>query len=213
MQRLATAKSLAPHAGRNVRRIHYPGPTCLATAKSLASHPSRNVRRVHYTGPACLATAKGLALHPGWNVQRVHYPGPPHDVFINHRGIDTKLNLSGLLFHQFSELNLRPFLDIKSMRPGEPLLEKLNKTIRGCKVGWRVLAPLLRVALQVVDDGNYSDMDLQRFRDALEEARDTVGLTFDTVRGDWLKLLKDASDAVIRHVLEVDQEAEVSSTQ
>ncbi|KAI6703755.1 hypothetical protein NL676_012891 [Syzygium grande] len=49
-------------------------------------------------------------------------------------------------------------------------------------------------------------MDLQRFRAALEEARDTVGLTFDTVRGDWLKLLKDASDAVVRTVLEVDQE-------
>ncbi|KAI6703757.1 hypothetical protein NL676_012893 [Syzygium grande] len=161
--------------------------------------------------PLCLATAKSLGRHPGLNVRRVHYAGPPHDVFINHRGIDTKLNLSGLLFHRFSELNLRPFLDIKSMRPGEPLLEKLNEAIRGCKVGVAVFSPrycesphclhelaMLRETkkrvipifcdvkpsqLQVVDDGNYSDMDLQRFSAALEEARDAVGLTFDTVRG------------------------------
>ncbi|KAI6703756.1 hypothetical protein NL676_012892 [Syzygium grande] len=108
-------------------------PLCLATAKGLALHPSLNI---HYP-----AADKSLALHPGLNVRRVHHPGPPHDVFINHRGIDTKLNLSGLLFHRFSELNLRPFLDIKSMRPGEPLLEKLNEARRGCKVGVAAFSP------------------------------------------------------------------------
>ncbi|KAI6703758.1 hypothetical protein NL676_012894 [Syzygium grande] len=155
--------------------------------------------------PLCLATAKSLGRHPGLNVRRVHYAGPPHDVFINHRGIDTKLNLSGLLFHRFSELNLRPFLDIKSMRPGEPLLEKINEAIRGCKVGVACSRPAIasrphclhRLAtlrgdqervipifcdvkpsqLQVVDERELFDLDLQRFSAGLERRGTRIGLT------------------------------------
>ncbi|XP_048140771.1 TIR-only protein-like [Rhodamnia argentea] len=159
---------------------------------------------------------------------------PTCEVFINHRGIDTKRNVSGLLGHYLGVLGLRPFLDSKSMRPGDPLFKKISEAICGCKVGVAVFSPrycespycLHELAallengkrvipifcdvkpseLQVVGDGICSDMDLQRFRDAIDEARDTVGLTFDTSTGDWSKLLNDATDAVVRKVLEVDEE-------
>ncbi|KAK3433149.1 TIR-only protein [Eucalyptus grandis] len=184
-----------------------------------------------------VATAKSLIHHRGRNLRQkiqMQVLRPPCDVFINHRGIDTKRNVSGLLFHYFSVHNLRPFLDSKNMRPGDSLYQKINEAICGCKVGVAVFSPnycespycLHELAvlmenkkrvipifcdvkpslLQVRDDGLCSDMDLQRFRDALEEARDTVGLTFDTTTGDWSKLLKDATDAVVRNVLEVDEE-------
>ncbi|KAF8031235.1 hypothetical protein BT93_D0441 [Corymbia citriodora subsp. variegata] len=184
-----------------------------------------------------VATAKTLIHHRARDFRQrnpIQVLRPPCDVFINHRGIDTKRNVSGLLFHYFSVLNLRPFLDSKSMRPGDSLYQKINEAIRGCKVGLAVFSPhycespycLHELAvlmenkkrvipifcdvkpsqLQVMDDGACSDMDLQRFRDALEESRDTVGLTFDTSSGDWSRLLKDATDAVVRNVLEVDEE-------
>ncbi|KAI3439940.1 TIR domain-containing protein [Psidium guajava] len=184
-----------------------------------------------------VATAKSLIHHRGHDLRRkiqVQVLRPTCDVFINHRGIDTKRNVSGLLGHYLGVLGHRPFLDSRSMRPGDSLFQKINEAICGCKVGVAVFSPrycespycLHELAvlvengkrvipifcdvkpseLQVMDDGICSDMDLQRFRDALDEARDTVGLTFDTSTGDWSKLLKDATDAVRRNVLEVDEE-------
>ncbi|KAI3439931.1 F-box domain-containing protein [Psidium guajava] len=128
----------------------------------------------------------------------------------------------------------RAFLDSKSVRPRDPLLRKINEAICGCKVGVAVFSPRCRespyclhelaplvekgkraipivrdvktLELHVMEDGICSDMDWQRFRDALNDARDTVGLTFDTSTGDWSKLLNDATDAVVRNVLEVDEE-------
>lgn len=138
-------------------------------------------------------------------------PGSPCDVFINHRGVDTKRNVAGLLYHHLLRLRLRPFLDSKSMKPGDKLSEEIDVAIRGCKVGVAVISPTYcdsyfclhelssimergkRVVpifcdvkpseLRVRNDGSCPDLELDRFRLALEEAKCTVGLTFDTIRG------------------------------
>ncbi|KAL3576690.1 hypothetical protein D5086_021973 [Populus alba] len=43
----------------------------------------------------------------------------PCDVFINHRGIDTKRTVATLLYDHLSRLKLHPFLDNKNMKPGD----------------------------------------------------------------------------------------------
>lgn len=70
----------------------------------------------------------------------------PCDVFINHRGIDTKRNMASLLYHYLSRLNVRPFLDKNTMKPGDNLLERIENAIKDCKV---YVLPSARVSLSV----------------------------------------------------------------
>ncbi|KAK4837242.1 hypothetical protein QYF36_003890 [Acer negundo] len=135
----------------------------------------------------------------------------PCDVFINHRGIDTKRTVATLLYDYLSRRNLNPFLDNKNMKPGDKLFEKINAAIRECKVGVTVFSPnycdsyfcLHELALimeskkkvipifcdikpsqlRVVDDGKCPKNEIRRFSLALEEAKYTVGLTFDSLKG------------------------------
>lgn len=135
----------------------------------------------------------------------------PCDVFINHRGIDTKRTVVTLLYDHLFRLNLHPFLDNKNMKPGDKLFDNINSAIRKCKVGVTVFSPrycesyfcLHELALimeskkkvipifcdikpsqlRVVNDGKCPVEDIRRFRWALEEAKYTVGLTFDSLKG------------------------------
>ncbi|GFQ02535.1 hypothetical protein PHJA_002397500 [Phtheirospermum japonicum] len=155
-------------------------------------------------------------------------------MFINHRGVDTKRNVSGLLYYHLRGLGLRPFLDSKSMKPGDKLFDKIDVAIRECKVGVAVLSPMYcdsyfclhelslmtelkkRVVpifcdvkpsdLRVKDDGSRPPEDIAKFRLALEEAKLTVGLTFDTRGGDWVEFLANATDVVIKNLIEVEEE-------
>ncbi|KAK4399084.1 TIR-only protein [Sesamum angolense] len=159
---------------------------------------------------------------------------PPCDVFINHRGVDTKRNVAGLLYHHLRSLRLRPFLDSKSMKPGDKLFDKIDVAIRECKVGIAVFSPMYCDSyfclhelslmtecgkkivpvfcdvkpseLRVKDDGSCPPKDLDKFQAALEEAKNTVGLTFDTLRGDWPEFLANATDVVIKNLMEVEEE-------
>ena len=136
---------------------------------------------------------------------------PPCDVFINHRCIDTKRTISGLLFNHLSGLGLHPFLDSKNMKPGDKLFDNIDRAIHESKVGVAVFSPrycesyfcLHELALlmetkkrvipifcdvkpsqlHVKDNGRCHPRELQRFAHALEEAKYTVGLTFDTLEG------------------------------
>lgn len=141
----------------------------------------------------------------------VTWQQPSCDVFINHRGIDTKKNVAGLLYNHLVRLRLRPFLDSKNMKPGDKLFDKIDAAITRCKVGVVVFSPrycqsyfclheLARIMeakkkvipvfcdvkpseLIVRDDGSCSKHQLDRFKTALEEAKYTVGLTFDSSNG------------------------------
>ncbi|KAG6664609.1 hypothetical protein CIPAW_02G105300 [Carya illinoinensis] len=62
-------------------------------------------------------------------------PVPPHDVFISHRGPDTRRNIAGLLHDYLLKRGLRPFIDYRNLKAGEKLSEKIDTAIRECKVG------------------------------------------------------------------------------
>ncbi|KAL2931988.1 TMV resistance protein N [Bienertia sinuspersici] len=161
-------------------------------------------------------------------------PKPPHDVFINHRGVDTKRTIAGLLYQYLSSLGYNPFLDNKSMKPGDKLYEKIDPAIKGCRVGVAVFSPnycdsyfcLHELALmmeskkkvipifcdvkpselQVKDNGCWSPKDVQKFSRAIEEAKDIVGLTFDTLNGDWAEFLTSATNSVLQSLHETEEE-------
>ncbi|GLT69371.1 hypothetical protein SLA2020_415280 [Shorea laevis] len=158
---------------------------------------------------------------------------PVCDVFINHRGPDTKRTIATLLYDYLSRLNLRPFLDNKNMKPGDKLFDNIDSAIRRCKVGVAVLSPrycdsyfcLHELALlmeskkkvipifcdikpsqlKVLNNGICPPNDIQRFSRALEEAKDTVGLTFDSSKGNWTDVVTSTTDIVIKSVIEMDR--------
>ncbi|KAL2495087.1 Toll-Interleukin-Resistance (TIR) domain family protein [Forsythia ovata] len=183
----------------------------------------------------------GQILQSRKQVQTNNNPRPC-DVFINHRGIDTKRSVAGLLYnHLRRDLRLRPFLDSKNMKPGDKLFDKIEGAIGQCKIGIAVFSPqycdshfcLHELALmmetkkkvipvfcdvkpselRVKDYGNCPAKDVDRFQMALEEAKYTVGLAFDTLAGDWSEFLARASDAVIKNLVEVEQERLISRKQ
>ncbi|KAG6387338.1 hypothetical protein SASPL_152525 [Salvia splendens] len=156
----------------------------------------------------------------------------PYDVFINHRGTDTKRTVATLLYDHLFRLRIRPFLDNKSMKAGDKLFDKIDKAIGGCKVGVAVFSPrycdsyfcLHELALmmdlkrkvipifcdvkpsqlRLVDDGTMSPEEVTRFRSALEEAKHTVGLDFDSHKGNWSDVVKNAANIVIESLAEIE---------
>ncbi|KAL6656782.1 hypothetical protein ACP70R_004562 [Stipagrostis hirtigluma subsp. patula] len=67
-----------------------------------------------------------------------------YDVFINHRGADTKRNVARLLYDRLQQLTgggVRSFLDNMSMRPGDRLEDCLDAAIRECRVGVAIFSP------------------------------------------------------------------------
>ncbi|KAM7249757.1 hypothetical protein ACFE04_020480 [Oxalis oulophora] len=171
------------------------------------------------------------------NHQVINNPQKPTcDVFINHRGNDTKRTVAGLLYSDLSQLGIKSFLDCKNMKAGDRLFDKINRGIRDCKIGVAVFSPrycesyfclhelalLMETKRRVIpifvdvkpsdlfvkDDGSCSRQELERFRFGLEEAKNTVGLTFDTLNGDWSDFLATATNAVIENLIQVQEEEE-----
>ncbi|KAK5844576.1 TIR-only protein-like [Gossypium arboreum] len=156
------------------------------------------------------------------------------DVFINHRGIDTKRTIATLLYDHLSRLNLQPFLDNKNMKPGDKLFDNIDNAIKNCKVGITVFSPnycksyfcLHELALimeskkkvipifcdikpsqlALVNNVTVPDKDLERFKLAIEEAKNTVGLTFDSLKGNWSDVVTSASEIVIESLIEMKSE-------
>ncbi|KAE8714955.1 Alpha-galactosidase 2 [Hibiscus syriacus] len=144
----------------------------------------------------CLSSAKNLSRKlvrvpppPTPNKATAMTRRPTCDVFINHRGIDTKRTIAGLLHDHLSGLGLRPFLDSRSSHIFAQLLRFALLPARGCPFDGeqkRVIPIFCDVKpsqLQVMDYGICSAEQLERFNWALEEAKQTVGLAFDTVKG------------------------------
>ncbi|KAF8394227.1 hypothetical protein HHK36_020434 [Tetracentron sinense] len=160
----------------------------------------------------------------------------PCDVFISYRGADTKRTVAGLLSYHLTMLRLNPFLDSKSMKAGDKLFPKIDSAIKSCKIGVVVFSPsycesyfclhelalmmeikkkvipifcdVKPLELRVIDNG-YRAEEFQRFSWALEEAKLTVGLTFDSFKGDWSDLLETATESVIQGLIEVEEERRI----
>ncbi|XP_057544079.1 probable 2' cyclic ADP-D-ribose synthase BdTIR [Amaranthus tricolor] len=158
------------------------------------------------------------------------------DIFINHRGTDTKRTIAGLLYHHLSGLGYHPFLDSKSMKPGDNLFKKIVPGIQNCKIGVAIfsqrycesyfclheLALMMEFKkkilpifwdvkpseLRIVDNGSYSTKEIERFQKAIDEVKDIVGITFDTSNGDWSEFLSSATDSIVQCLHETEEDNE-----
>ncbi|KAI4333703.1 hypothetical protein L6164_018476 [Bauhinia variegata] len=161
----------------------------------------------------------------------------PCDVFINHRSIDTKRTVASLLYDHLRRFNLRPFLDNKTMKPGDKLFDKINSAILECKIGVAILSPtycesyfcLHELALlmetkkkvipifcdvkpsqlRIANDGKLSAEEIKRFNWALQEAKYTVGLTFNSSKGNFSDIVTSSSDIIINSMIELQNEEEM----
>ncbi|GKC09116.1 TIR domain-containing protein-like protein [Tanacetum coccineum] len=159
---------------------------------------------------------------------------PACHVFINHRGIDTKRSIASLLYHNLMMSRIPSFLDNKNMKPGDKLFEHIDNAIIGCKIGVAVFSPrycqsyfcLHELALmmesgkkvipifcdvkpselRVLDNKICSPSEIKRFSNAIEEAKNTVGLAFDTTKGNWSDVVIYATDLVKESLIEIENE-------
>ncbi|XP_042511648.1 TIR-only protein-like [Macadamia integrifolia] len=164
---------------------------------------------------------------------------PPYKVFINHRGSDTKRNIAALIHDRLDNLKLQSFLDYKSMKLGEELEESIDTAIRECTIGVTIFSPnyctsdscLRELVLMmecekviipiffdveasdlvIVDDGRFPEEKLQRFRWALKLAKNRVGISFDSCKGDWSILLKGVAERVIEILMELEVKEKIRS--
>ncbi|KAF7000440.1 hypothetical protein CFC21_016351 [Triticum aestivum] len=162
---------------------------------------------------------------------------PQYDVFINHRGVDTKRTVARLLYDRLAQSGIRGFLDNMSMRPGDRLRETISAGISECSVAVAIFSPsyfdseyclwelatlvesrktiipifynikpsdlVLPEALAASDD--YLPQDVERYKYALREAKNTVGLTYDSATGDIAELVSAAADAVLYHMEKMER--------
>ncbi|KAK1368542.1 Toll-Interleukin-Resistance (TIR) domain family protein [Heracleum sosnowskyi] len=187
----------------------------------------------YYTSSTCKNICNRILHHSKQLRPIKDRPSSPCDIFISHRGIDTKHNVAGLLYDHLSRLSFRPFMDSKNMKPGDKLFDKIDTAIGNCKIGISVLSPrycdsyfclhelslmmeskkkcipifvdVKPSELHVKDNGHCSAENLKRFSWALQEAKYTVGLTFNTSNGNWSEFLMDASDAVMKNLQEMKE--------
>ncbi|XP_042483510.1 TIR-only protein-like [Macadamia integrifolia] len=97
--------------------------------------------------------------------------------------MDTKRNIAVLLYDRFVQLELHPFLDYRSMKPGDELLVNIETVIKYQKKIIPIFYDVNPSDLVPVDDGSYPAKELQRFRLALEHAKRRLGLPFDPSNG------------------------------
>ncbi|TVU36827.1 hypothetical protein EJB05_18776, partial [Eragrostis curvula] len=118
---------------------------------------------------------EGKRSRPQWRpvARRVEYHDDDedtkpkrYDVFINHRGADTKRTVARLLYDQLEHLSggaIRSFLDNMSMRPGDHLEESIFGAVRECGLAVAIFSK------------RYCDSDYcLRELAALVEARKTI---------------------------------------
>ncbi|KAL5196519.1 hypothetical protein ABZP36_000031 [Zizania latifolia] len=190
---------------------------------------------------AAAATAAAVSGRP----RRVEYDEeglagePRYDVFINHRGVDTKRTVARLLYDRLvvgggGGSGIRAFLDNMSMRPGDRLEDRISAAITDCAVAVAIFSPhycdseycLRELAMlvesrkiiipifydikpsdlvlpqAVVESTAHHPRDIERFKFALREVKNTVGLTYDSATGDLAELVSSAANAVLERMEE-----------
>ncbi|XP_010535115.1 PREDICTED: toll/interleukin-1 receptor-like protein [Tarenaya hassleriana] len=160
-----------------------------------------------------------------------------YDVFINHRGTDTKRNIASLLYDDLKGRNLKPFLDNKNMKPGDKLFDHIDRAVLTSKLAVTVFSPnycnsyfcLHELALMMesrkkiiplfcdikpsqldvmIDESRCTEGEIRRFRQALQEAKHIVGLTFDSYKGNLSEIVTNASDTVVERLKQLEAEEE-----
>ncbi|KQK15682.1 hypothetical protein BRADI_1g24368v3 [Brachypodium distachyon] len=140
-----------------------------------------------------------------------------YEVFINHRGLDTKRTVARLLYDRLAQCcGVRGFLDSVSMRPGDLLEERIGycdseyclRELAMLVESRKAIVPIfydikpsdLLLPQAVAHRDAYLPRDLERFRFALRQAKSTVGLVFDSATGNMAELVSAAADAVMYNI-------------
>ncbi|TKY66552.1 TMV resistance protein N [Spatholobus suberectus] len=127
------------------------------------------------------------------------------------------------------------------MKPGDKLFDKINSAIVECKIGLAVISPrycesyfcLHELALlmeckkkvipifcdvkpsqlRVINNRKWTLEDHRRFKLAIEEAKYTVGLTFNSSEGNFSGIVTSASDIIIESLIELEDEEKTTQHQ
>ncbi|XP_042415361.1 TIR-only protein-like [Zingiber officinale] len=121
---------MAAAAAASVRRVVFP---CRAEA-------SRVLTRCRDRGVKAPTRNPTVSTEAG-NARRTSRKCAEVDVFLSHRGVDTKSSVAGLLYDRLVRANARPFLDSRSMEPGDKIYERIHAGIRQCRVGVAIFSP------------------------------------------------------------------------
>ncbi|GLJ08060.1 hypothetical protein SUGI_0080620 [Cryptomeria japonica] len=72
-----------------------------------------------------------------------HYlvPTTEYEVFINHRGADTKQSLASFAYHNLENRGFKVFFDKRSIRPGQYTPQAITSAIRSSSVHIVILSP------------------------------------------------------------------------
>jgi len=65
----------------------------------------------------------------------------PYEVFINHRGPDTKLSIAGHLYHRLHDLGLQVFLDQEEMEKGDFITSQIAAAIQAASIHIAIFSP------------------------------------------------------------------------
>ncbi|XP_074580717.1 putative 2' cyclic ADP-D-ribose synthase BdTIR [Curcuma longa] len=122
---------MATAAASSVRRVVFP---CRAAA---ASRVLTRCRDRGVEAPTRNPTVSTAAR----NARRTSRKCVEVDVFLSHKGVDTKSSVAGLLYDRLVRANARPFLDSRSMEPGDKIFERIDAGIRQCRVGVAIFSP------------------------------------------------------------------------
>uniref|UniRef100_A0A6N2N952 TIR domain-containing protein n=1 Tax=Salix viminalis TaxID=40686 RepID=A0A6N2N952_SALVM len=151
--------------------------------------------------------------HQTWVANRAT---KPCDVFINHRGIDTKRTVATLLYDHLYR---------KNMKPGDKLFDNINGAIRKCKVGVAVFSPrycesyfcLHELALMMESRKKvipiFCDIKPSQLRAvdngkcAMEDTVNWLSKRLSTLN--WSDVVTSASDNVIKTLIEMEGEKQM----
>uniref|UniRef100_A0A6N2L7Q3 TIR domain-containing protein n=1 Tax=Salix viminalis TaxID=40686 RepID=A0A6N2L7Q3_SALVM len=157
-----------------------------------------------------------LRQYPSIQASIVNRVAKPCDVFINHRGIDTKRTVVTLLYDHLFRQNLHPFLDNKNMKPGDKLFDNINSAIRKCKVGVTVFSPrycesyfcLHELALIMESKKKVIPIFCDIKPSELRVLNDGKCPTED-IRRNWSEVVTSASDIIIETLVEIESEKQM----
>ncbi|GLJ08045.1 hypothetical protein SUGI_0080290 [Cryptomeria japonica] len=75
-----------------------------------------------------------------------------YQVFISHRGEDTKQNIASHLYHNLQQRGYTVFLDKNSIRGGEPITKSIRRAIRSASVHVVIFSPRFAESAWCLDE-------------------------------------------------------------
>ncbi|KAI4340172.1 hypothetical protein MLD38_025035 [Melastoma candidum] len=163
-------------------------------------------------------------------------PRKPFNIFLVHRGPDTKEKEAALIYDYLRGSGYFPFLDVESLMPGKKIPDGIDEALRESKLGVIIFSPRFGESRHCLDElvrlmemgkpllpifcdiepselrvaeycmGRDTAEKVKEYRDALDEAKQVQGLRFQRSTGNWSKLGRDTVKAVDGIFVELGEE-------